>query len=115
MIGVYCLLRLLRTKLIKCHFNVCWDPLWAWVCCALDRQDAIKELFKCVLRVSGQGNGGPMLTAVALLAEFSILRTAAQPPQRYSDNVAVITRVLGIGFPSPSSSGILSGTPPPFG
>ncbi len=25
------------------------EPLWAWVCSVLDPQDAIKELFNCVL------------------------------------------------------------------
>ncbi len=39
----------LRTKLIKCHFNVCWEPLWAWVCSVFDGQDAINELMSCVL------------------------------------------------------------------
>jgi len=28
-----------------CQFYMGWDPFWAWVCCVLDRQDAIKELF----------------------------------------------------------------------
>lgn len=39
------LLRPLRTKLIKCHFYVCWEPFWAWVCLISGRQDAINELF----------------------------------------------------------------------
>ncbi len=26
-----------------------WNPLWAWLCSVSDPQDAIKELFKCVL------------------------------------------------------------------
>ncbi len=29
-----------------------WNPLWAWVCCVLDPQDAIKELLNCVLELS---------------------------------------------------------------
>jgi len=28
------------------------EPLWAWVCSFLDGQDAINELFKCVLAQS---------------------------------------------------------------
>ena len=32
-----------------CQFYIGSDPLWAWVCSASDRQDAINELFKCVL------------------------------------------------------------------
>ena len=41
---IFALLRPLRTKLIKCHFLVGSEPLWAWVCSVLDRQDAINEL-----------------------------------------------------------------------
>jgi len=31
------------------HFSMGWNPFWAWVCSVLDPQDAIKELFNCVL------------------------------------------------------------------
>ncbi len=44
------LLRPLTRKFIKRHFQLGSEPLWAWVCAVLDRQDAINELFKCVLR-----------------------------------------------------------------
>ncbi len=33
----------------KCHFYLASEPLWAWVCCGLDRSDAINELMNCVL------------------------------------------------------------------
>ncbi len=36
-----------------------WNPLWAWVCCVFDPQDAINELFKCVLQAVEEENGGP--------------------------------------------------------
>ena len=49
-----------------------WNPLWAWVCCVFDLQDSIKELIKCILRVVGNKNGGPMWTAA-----FQISRTLA--------------------------------------
>jgi len=32
------------------QFYIGSGPLWAWVCCVLDRQDAIKELMNCVLQ-----------------------------------------------------------------
>ncbi len=32
-----------------CQFHLASEPVWDWVCAVLDRQDAIKELFKCVL------------------------------------------------------------------
>ncbi len=51
LVGLAAHLNPLRTKLIKCHFQLGSGPLWAWVCSASDRQDAINELFKCVLRV----------------------------------------------------------------
>ena len=38
----------LRTKLIKCHFQLGSEPLWAWVCSVLDPQNAINELMNCV-------------------------------------------------------------------
>ena len=43
----------LKSKLNKCHFQLGSEPLWAWVCAVLDRQDAFKELFKCVLVLIG--------------------------------------------------------------
>ena len=48
-VGLPALLRPLRTKLIKCHFQLGSEPLWAWVCCVLDCQDAINELINCIL------------------------------------------------------------------
>ncbi len=50
-------LRPLRSKLIKCHFKVGSDPLWAWVCSRLDPWDAFKELIKCVSAQSWPGGG----------------------------------------------------------
>ncbi len=52
-----------QKQLIKCHFNVVSGLPWAWVCSVLDRQDAINELIKCVLRVVGRENGGPAWSA----------------------------------------------------
>ncbi len=48
-------------------------PLWACVCSPLDRQDAINELFKCVLRVVGNENGGLVLTAALKRCRISLL------------------------------------------
>ncbi len=31
-----------------CQFSLAPEPLWAWVCSALDPQDAINELLNCV-------------------------------------------------------------------
>ncbi len=36
-------------KAKKCQFSLGSEPLWAWLCAVLGRQDAIEELFLCVL------------------------------------------------------------------
>jgi len=64
-VGLNALLRPLRSKLIKCHFQVGSDPFWEWVCEALDSQDAINELLSCAPRGFGQENGGRVWTAAS--------------------------------------------------
>jgi len=67
----------LITKLIKCHFKVGSEPLWAWVCRVFDGQNAINELMKCVLAPFGlsQGfiDGLEVLTYVQCLQVFKEL------------------------------------------
>jgi len=47
-------------------------PLWAWVCSIIDGQDAINELFKCVLGGFGKETGDPMWTTFFRLGVVSI-------------------------------------------
>ena len=42
-----------QKQFIKCQFYIGFEPLWAWVCYVLDRQDEINELFYYVLRAIG--------------------------------------------------------------
>ncbi len=69
-----------------------WDPLWAWLCAVLDPQDAINELFKCVLRVYGQENGGPDVWTAAWLYEqkpepLPVMRSARELIAEAEDDV----------------------------
>ena len=48
---IFARLRPLRSQAIKCHFQIGSEPLWAWVSSVFDGQDAINELFNCILRV----------------------------------------------------------------
>ncbi len=48
-----CPFKTAQKQFIKCQFYIGFEPLWAWVCSMLDRQDAINELFYYVLRAIG--------------------------------------------------------------